>query len=84
MSLELYPTRLFWENGRGTAKLHGKPVVLHAPPVLPGLPHLKVVMIDWAPPPHDCAEIIEQFGARREMNTDEIAAVWALLREVTA
>jgi hypothetical protein len=83
VSLDLYRERVFWEGGRGSVKGSGRVVTLHAPPVLPGLPDAKVLMIDWAPSLH-CEEIMLLHGPRRDMNDAERAAVRRLVAELTA
>lgn len=71
MSDALYATRLRWCGGRGVAKLHGRSVVLVAPPVLCGVavhaidytPEIRCLEIQRAPcEPRDdmtAAEVIE-------------------------
>jgi hypothetical protein len=82
VSIELYQTRLYWDGARGAAKDRGVTIVLHAPPVLPGLAGLAIEMIDFAP--YVVAEIMPAREGRRLMTRQEIEAVEALLREVTA
>lgn len=79
MSDDLYSTRLRWCNGRGMAKLHGKPVPLSTPPVLAGY---AVAEIDYIPEVR-CYEIRRAPHDRmEELRGDEIAAADALLREL--
>jgi hypothetical protein len=82
VSLELYQTRLYWDGARGAAKDRGLTVILHAAPVLPGLPGLAIDVIDYAP--FVVAEIAPAREGRRLMTRQEIEAVEALLREVVA
>ena len=48
MSIELpYVVRLYWENGRGVARLHGVQRALEAAPAIEGLPAYD--MVDYIP-----------------------------------
>lgn len=79
MSHVYYSTRLFWMAGcGGIAKLHGRVVDLKAPPQL-----LKLVVegIDYTP--EVCvARILPQFHGWRDMESEEIRAADALLRQL--
>ena len=78
MSLELYPTRLYWMGLRGTAKLNGAAVHLVRPPHLPGL---AVDGIDYAP--GVVAMVMPRMARWRDMTPDEIAAAEQLLQDLT-
>jgi hypothetical protein len=80
MSLELYRTRLYHDAVRpGVVRVEGVQFLLQQCPQIPGLPHL--VGIDVAPETATWI-ITPRFGARREMENDEIAAVHNWLRAV--
>lgn len=78
MIADLLPTRLWWEGGRGVARLHGREVVLTAPPQVPGL---DVVAIDWAP--GEASIVMPRNEGWRDLHPHEVAAVRALLEHLT-
>lgn len=69
MSLDLYPNRIYFINGRGSAKAHGVTVPLARPPVELGA---DVVEVDYAPAV--VALLRQEFFCWREMSTSEIKA----------
>jgi hypothetical protein len=75
MSVDLYWTRLYWDNGKGVAKQDGVSVDLTAPPVIGGV---EVDMIDYAPETKTYFMRLPYEGSR-EMRTDERAATAAFL-----
>lgn len=75
MSHDLYQLRLYWEAGRGCAKVPGRYRNLSHPPQIPGLPSLN--MIDYAP--GVCAMLQSPYEARRDLTAPEITAVHAWL-----
>jgi hypothetical protein len=81
MSLDLYATALVWYgNGPGVAKLHGKQVQLEAPPDLGGL---RVVMTDYRPEIGE-RRIQRYNGPASDMTADEVAAADAFLLRACA
>lgn len=74
MSAALYPTRLWWENGRGIARHDGVEVVLKVNP------SPTYSEIDYAP---GCVAMVrEGFDARRDMSHDESLAMWRFLERM--
>jgi hypothetical protein len=71
----LYLTRLFWQSGRGVAKLHGKTVKLEAPPQVAGM---LVEEIDYIPE-IGMARVRCKHEGWRDMLRVEIAACDAYL-----
>lgn len=82
MSEDLYPTRLFWSQGRGgIAKLNGRRISLRAVPQLPGVP-LSLVAIDYAP---GVVAMLMPCGEKmRDMTSAECAAADTFLAAATA
>ena len=75
MSEDLYPVRLFFDSGRGCAKVPGRFKTLTHAPLIQGLP--LITMIDYAP--GVCAMVLPVMGERRDLTVPEIAAVHAWL-----
>lgn len=78
MSHDLYATRLYWQNGRGIAKLHGKAVPIDKAPDI-GVP--AVIELDYIPE-IGVANLQTRFERRRDMTPDEVMACDKLLVEV--
>ena len=78
MSHDLYPVRIYYEAGRGCAKIPGRFKTLAAAPMIQGLP--LITMIDYAP--GVCAMVLPKHGERRDLTVPEIAAVHAWLAHV--
>lgn len=78
MSHDLYATRLYWQNGRGIAKLHGKTVPLDNAPDI-GVP--AVLEVDYIPE-IGVANLQTRFERRRDMTPDEVKVCDKLLGEV--
>lgn len=72
---DFYPLRLFWDAGRGCAKVPGVLRHLTAAPVIPGLPVL--TMIDYTP--GVCAMVLPHMGHLRDLTNPERAAIHAWL-----
>lgn len=81
MSSQLYSERLYWSGTRGLAKKFGREVQLTQAPVLPGLPSLRLVFIDYAREA-GTAEIQEVGGPQREMTGPETLGAAELLDQL--
>jgi hypothetical protein len=80
MSIALYESRLYWDGGHGGAALHWRHRQLDRVPMLPGLEHLRIDAIDWAPAM--ISQIREQHHGWRDMTPAEIGAVREFLRRL--
>lgn len=78
MIAELFPTRLYWCNFRGVARLDGREVKLTAPPHLLGL---HVDAIDYVP--GVLATVLPSRAGWRDMTADERAQADRLLVQLT-
>lgn len=81
MSALLYASGLWYYSQRGgRAKLHGRELLLHDAPRLPGVA-LILAEIEYVPEVH-VVRLREKFGGWRDMEIDEIRAADALLRQL--
>lgn len=79
MSLDLYPTRLYWAGGKGAAKLDGEAVKLSVcPQIFPGV---VIDAIDYAPG-GTVAQYMPRWGGWHEMDGAQRDACMAYLRQV--
>lgn len=80
MSLRLYSTGVFWESGRGAAKMYGVMLALTSPPDIDG-----PTIIGMRYVPEIGLRSVNRAGeaaAERSMTDDEARAVDAWLRRV--
>lgn len=78
MSDDLYPTRLWWGQGRGVARHDGVYVVLRAAPALTSVPTM--TEIDYAP--NIVALVREGCGPSRDLTHDEMHDALAMLQDM--
>lgn len=78
----LFPTRLFWAQGRGFAQCDGVYATLTTRPAIPGLQEM--TEMDYLP--GMSATVREGCNARRELTSDEAAATlkWLVGRTAAA
>lgn len=79
MSLRLYSTGVFWESGRGAAKMYGVLLALSEPPDIGGPPIIAIRYI-----PEIGLRSVNRSGeaSERGMTDDEARALDAWLRRV--
>lgn len=78
MIADRLPTRLWFEAGRGVARLNGHSRLLTQPP---RLPKTEVCAIDYAP--GEALIVQPMHEGWRDLRADEVEAVKALLVELT-